>query len=122
MEAEANGKIPARLRETTMSEFTNNKLMSVDIPAADADWEVIEEFALSFDGYEACGSFEKCAEIANVRRHGSLTDLRTCLFFEQRRWRHFGVNPDGKAMKYIRSVIEKIRLKVTAEGSDKCTQ
>ena len=53
-----------------------------------------------------------CAEIANARRHNSLTDLRTCLFFEQRRWRHFGEDPEGEDMAYIREVVEKIRGRV----------
>jgi hypothetical protein len=40
--------------------------------------------------------------------------LRTCLFFEQRRWRHFGDEPDEEAMEYIRSVVQKIRAKLAA--------
>ena len=34
------------------------------------------------------------AKIANERRDSTLTDLRTCLFFECRRWRHYGDDPD----------------------------
>jgi len=94
--------------------IANNKLTLADIPSIDADWDVIEKFALTFDGYNASGSFEECADIANAGRHGSLRELRTCLFFEQRRWRHFGESPDEQAMEYIRGVVEKIRRKVEA--------
>lgn len=89
----------------------------IDIPNPDASWREIAEFALTFNGYEVWGSFEKCAEIANAKRQDSLTDLRTCLFFEQRRWRHFGEDPDGEAMAYIRALVEKIRRRVSARGA-----
>jgi hypothetical protein len=96
-----------------MHEIVNEDLTLSNIPIPDASWDEIEEFALTFDGYNVWGSFDKCAEIANARRHESLTDLRTCLFFEQRRWRHFGENPDEKTMDYIRGLVEEIRSMVS---------
>ena len=39
----------------------------------------------------------------------SLTGLRTSLFFEQRRWRHFDEHPDRHTMRYIRALLETIR-------------
>lgn len=91
----------------------NEKLTIADVPAVNDDWETISEFALTFDGYNAWGSFEKCAEIANAHKHSSLSELRTCLFFEQRRWRHFGETPHEDAMAYIRDVVSKIRQSLT---------
>jgi hypothetical protein len=88
------------------------------IPGTDADWYSISMFALQFDGYKESGSFEACAEIANSGRDKTLTDLRVCLFFEQRRWRHFGEDPDEKTMVYIRGITEKIRAKVAAQEYD----
>lgn len=96
-----------------MHEIVNEDLTLSNIPIPDASWDEIEEFALTFDGYNVWGSFDICAEIANARRHESLTDLRTCLFFEQRRWRHFGENPDEKTMDYIRGLVEEIRSMVS---------
>ena len=95
----------------------NNQLKLGQIPSDDADWQTIGKFALLFSGYEHHGSFTKCAEIANDRRDETLTDLRTCLFFEQRRWRHFGLVPDKKAMQYIRGIVEKIRRKIASENT-----
>ena len=92
-----------------MREIVNKDLMLSNIPNPDASWDEIEEFALTFDGYNVWGSFDRCAEIANTRSHESLSDLRTCLFFEQRRWRHFGENPDEETMVYIRGLVEEIR-------------
>jgi hypothetical protein len=93
-----------------MGAMDNSELSLADIPSPDAAWDVIQDFASTFNGYKVHGSFEKCAEIANEERHGSLTDLRTCLFFEIRRWHHFGDEPDADAMADIRVIVEKIRL------------
>ncbi|MBN2004324.1 MAG: hypothetical protein JXA21_13295 [Anaerolineae bacterium] len=94
------------------------------IPAPDADWGDVGEFALSFDGYAHWGSFDRCAEIGNRGKQNyddqgelpaSLTELRTCLFFEQRRFRHYGVSPEGADLGYIRALVAAIRDKVLAQ-------
>ncbi|MGI8979317.1 MAG: hypothetical protein ACR2FY_08835 [Pirellulaceae bacterium] len=95
-----------------MREITNGELVLEQIPNADADWESIEEFALTFDGYRAWGSFDKCAEIANSNQRNTLTEMRTCLFFEQRRWRHFGDEPDDESLASIRELVVGIRLRI----------
>lgn len=79
-----------------------------DVPPATADWPTIWAFALTFDGFQAHGSFDACAAIANEMRPATLGDLRTCLFFEQRRWRHYGDDPDEEAGPYIRSLVQRI--------------
>jgi len=98
-------------------EIRNDELTLELIPPPQADWDEIQEFAMTFSGYDYWGSFNACAEIANAKRHDSLTDLRTCLFFEQRRWRHFGMSPDEEAMAYIRQLVAGIRDKVASENS-----
>ena len=82
------------------------------MPPPDADVDAIGRFAATFDAYTHWGSFEACAEIANSRRQGTLTKLRTCLFFEFRRWRHYGVDHDADAVRFIRRLVEQIRLRV----------
>src|SRR3989338_5323388 len=94
------------------------ELTSADVPGPTTHWEEIEPFAYSFRGFHHWESCEKCGEIAN-RILGaylddgslpdSLTDLRTALFFEQRRWKHFGVEPDEPSMIYIHALVEAIR-------------
>jgi hypothetical protein len=108
--------------EEKMDEIAIVNLTEKDLPPPNAEnWGVIDQFALSFDGYNYWGSLKKCAEISNnsaqtYREKGilpsSLTDLRTCLFFEQRRWRHFGEHPDKDTMTYIHALVEAIRIKV----------
>ena len=55
-------------------------LTESDVPSPDADWETIGDFAILYDGYEACGSVEACAEIAKAQKHDTLENLRICLF------------------------------------------
>ena len=97
-----------------MHEIDNTELTISDIPEPNADWEDIEEFALTFDGYKACGSFEKCSEVAMKKEHGSLTELRVCLFYQQRHFRFMGLPPEEEDMPYFHSLIEQIREYVVA--------
>lgn len=94
--------------------ISNDDLSLQTIPAADAPLRDLHVFAHTFNGYEAFGSFEACAEIANSRDHSSLDHLRGCLFFEARRWRHFGEGPDAKAEAYWREIVQRIRELVAA--------
>ncbi len=100
-------------------------LTGESIPGPNAPWMPdIAEFALTFDGYLALG--DRVGDLANGTEHewsenrslpDDLVELRSCLFFEQRRYRHFGWDPDEEAMVYIRALVEAIRaLVVEAEG------
>ena len=100
----------------------NVKLNLTDVPEVDADWSEIIAFALTYDGYQFWGDFKKCAEIANQakkvyteegRLPNTLTELRTCQFFEQQRWCYFGRIPDEKSMVYINALIQGTREKLT---------
>lgn len=90
----------------------NSSLTRDAVPPADASWEEIERFARSYDAYKVWGSLEACGSIANARDTSTLDKARTCLFFEWRRWRHLGSDPDPAAMAYIRDVLERIRVQV----------
>lgn len=64
-------------------------------------------YALTFDGYDYAKKHlgRDCGELANERLHkyhetgkwdGSFEELRCCLFFEQRRYHHYGRRPEGE--------------------------
>ena len=110
-----------------MNEIPNNKLTENDLPPPNVDWTPVRLFALSFNGYDKWGSFGKCADIANDSLEkwrekeilpNSLTEIRTCLFFEQRRWTHSGSDPDEEAMIYLHALVETIRRKIVANELD----
>jgi hypothetical protein len=96
-------------------EISNEVLKLSDIPVSDSPFELVEQFGYTFNGFEQLGSFAACADIANEPRHDTLTNLRACLFFEQRRWHHYGDRPDAEAQEYQRGLVEKIRVKVSAD-------
>ena len=88
------------------------KLEVKHLPPDDASVDVLIQFAHTFDGYARWGSSAKCAEIANARDHSTIDRLRTCLFFEARRWRHFGETPDEDALRYWQSLVAGIRERI----------
>jgi len=58
-----------------LTTISNEDLRPHHLPAPDSNWVQLWEFALSFNGYEHWGSFEKCAAIANARQNETLTEL-----------------------------------------------
>lgn len=107
-----------------MDRIPNTHLIEQDIPSSRASWKKIQPFALTFNGYSHWGSFKKCREVAGqgVKLYRSqqelnltLTELRTCLFFEVRRWKHYDKNPSRKGMEYIHALTEAIRNRVNAK-------
>jgi len=92
----------------------NEELTIGQAPDEASSLGAILEFALSYNAYEVHGSSHAAAQIANRRASRTLDDLRTCLFFEARRWRHFGEDPDAEAERYIRGIVRKIRVRLSA--------
>lgn len=83
--------------------------------------DLILKYARCFDGYHAFGGFELLAELANERHRvflklgeweGTARELRGCLFFEERRWTHFGWSPEGEELKAIELLFQTIQAKV----------
>ena len=95
------------------------------VPAATDGWRKIGSFALTLDGYAflpdgGCGTLadavrSKFAETSVLTPALNLSELRACLFFEQRRHRHFGHEPDTDAMIYIAALLVAIVAKVPGE-------
>lgn len=108
---ETQAKAPSKLngRFGGVDHIPNTDIMHTAIPRGFLGWD---KFALTFNGYLVHGGFSRCAKIANRRDPKTLTDYRTCLFFEQRRWRNFERTPDAKGKAYIRSLLAGIRKKV----------
>ena len=88
-----------------MQIIPNSELNPEMIPLLMSSYADISEFAITFYGYD----LPNCAELANSRTAVTLSELRAVLFFEQRRFRHFGHNPEGNDLEYIRSIVCKIR-------------
>ena len=81
-------------------EIPNDRLHLDDIPPPRSSWDVIQKFALTFNGYEEIGE-DECGVIANKRSPSTLSEMRGCLFYEQRRFRHFDQEPEKDSLIYI---------------------
>jgi hypothetical protein len=104
-----------------MNKIPNSQLLDSDLPSRRAAWKNIIPFAQSFNGYEHWGSVQKCREVAkkgialhkaNLDLTQPLTDLRTCLFYEARRWKHLEKKPSKSGLLYVYALVEAIRLRV----------
>ena len=100
--------------------LSNAELDSGLVPGADASWDVVQEFALSYDGY---GYWTDVAELAKEAferwaREGhlpaTLDELRGCLFYEQRRSHHSGREPQGRQAAYVAALLGAIATSVGA--------
>jgi hypothetical protein len=98
----------------------------VAAPDPDGPWTDIEEFALTCE--PAAGHADLAARAGRVRRRWARycelpdepSELRGCLFFEQRRWNLFGGEPVGRARAYATALVRAIAAAVppgACEGS-----
>jgi len=108
-------------------EIPNESLMASAVPPVTASWHAIVGFALTIDGYKAIGQKE-CAKLGNRVKNTfsknpasvetlSLTELRSCLFFEQRRFNHFGHEPQDTDRIFINTLLEAIQKKIGSHDS-----
>jgi len=101
-----------------MQQIPNDHLTVETVPTPDADWQSIGAFAKTFNGDFYAGSPARAAEIAASQRHSTLSELRTCLFYEWRRYRAVGIAPDDRAMGYVHELLDKIRRKLEKDERD----
>jgi len=95
-----------------------NKVSSLDygkieMPQRGDSWQKIKKFAMEVNGYELKGSFAGAADLANRSKLDelSLSDLHMVLFFEYRRFNHFGYEPDQDAMEHIYDIVDIMNQK-----------
>ena len=98
-------------------QLTNDELILELIPDPDQDGfrRAWNHFALTINGYEACGGFDECAKVAHKvwakPEDATLTELRIGLFFKQRAGRFWEERPDGgteRAAVLIRLITAKV--------------
>lgn len=92
--------------------ISTDLLKRAQVPPPGASWDAIQAFALTFDGYAAFGN--KLGELAQRHRAAGtvptdLEELRGCLFYEQRAWRHAMSVPDRAGLAHIERLLEGIR-------------
>jgi len=90
------------------------------VPASDAPLSDVMRFAtFTYFGYDRHGGVEGLGALANAAIEqwrqsrtlpGSVRRLRASLFFESRRWHHYGYPPDDEAEVYMRALVERLRV------------
>jgi hypothetical protein len=91
------------------------RLKLSDIPEPSADWATIGRFALTFDSREAGPYLKRPPDPRELSVSSSLVDLRHYIYFQQRRWNHFGRHPDPVTVQGVREVMWMIRTKLEAQ-------
>jgi len=100
-------------------EYISNEALTLDmIPASDASWHDIALFSLTFSGYRKTGSFNRCTEVAYSRSCETLSEIRACLYFEQRRWTCLRAHPDRDTMAFVHGLLERMREKLKSNERD----
>ena len=99
-------------------EISNKKLALSDIPGPGASREMLQDFALTYNGYKRCRSEKAFHAIIHEGRENTLHELRVRLFFQQRSDRHDGYGPNEEGIAIYRGLVEKIRAKVAANERD----
>jgi hypothetical protein len=100
----------------------NGALTASGIPHRGDSWEAVSTFALSYDGYAYWDDVAALATRA-MRRWirdrtvpTSIDEVRGCLFYEQRRWQHFGEDPTGRRALYVWVLLDALRALVTSRS------
>jgi hypothetical protein len=103
----------------TIPEYVQNDALTVEmIPGKDAPWHEIVEFSLTFDGYSRTGAFNRCAEVAYSRDCTTLSEMRACLFFEQKQLLCLKELPDSETLAFIYNLLDKISEKIKRQELD----
>ena len=110
-----------------MQEYDNQMWLKPNVDVSDI--ESIWEYALTVNGYNYAkpNLGVECADLANQKLNafessgiwtGSFEELRCCLFYEQRRWHHFGTDPSGDQLLALQALVLAIseRWDTEAEG------
>src|SRR4029078_12559088 len=95
------------------AQIQTGELRAHDLPTTYGDWSDYARFAVTFTPKDREGGREFAAiAFADWRRAGevprALQELRACLWFEQRRWRFMGREPDAEGMQYAAALIRAI--------------
>jgi hypothetical protein len=92
--------------------ISTNELVLDYVPFAKSSWKNISAFALTFNPKEMGEYGIKAGDLSNCSASSSIMELRAHLYVEQRRWNHFGREPDQATMLRLRNIVAWIRKKL----------
>ena len=95
--------------------ISSGYLVPSDVPGVGADWNEIVVFSSTFDLAEMHYGQLASRELSSIDQNASLIELRSLLFYQWRRWNHFGRPPETGDMTGIHHLIECIRAHVESQ-------
>jgi hypothetical protein len=99
----------------------NSQVKVHAVPDHGDSWDAVSSFSLSYDGYAYWDDVTELAtrSIRNWTRTrqlpGSIDEVRACLFYEQRRWHHFGEEPNGRGAQYVWALLDSLRSLIAGQ-------
>lgn len=107
------------LNEDIYNHIRSDQLKVEDIPRSRADWLEFSIFALRFDPkvLGRIGYGKQVTDLNNATSDSSINELRAHLYVEQRRWNHFGRDPDYRTTMKLREILDLIREKLKSADS-----
>ena len=117
-----DGRVAPKTGAFAPCAIANMSLDPESVPGPDLGWEKLNEFALSYDGYAYWDDLPELAHrsltgwIRDDSLPAGLDELRACLFYEQRRWHHFGDAPNGRSLEYLWDLATAIRAAIEARS------
>ena len=97
---------------TTSRIISTESLKLGDVPTPESKWAKLAAFALTFDPHEMGDYGKKASDPNNISQNSLVVELRAHLYVEQRRWNHFGQEPDKVAMARLREIVTLVRKKL----------
>jgi hypothetical protein len=99
------------------AQIQTGELTVQDLPTTYGEWSDFARFAVTFAPQDreltreyATDAFARWRRTGEVPR--TLEQLRACLWFEQRRWRFMGREPDAEGMRYAGALIRAMRAQL----------
>jgi hypothetical protein len=106
----------------TACAIPNGQLRLHGIPERGDSWDAVCSFSLTYDGYAYWTDVSELAtrSVRTWTRHhrlpATIDEVRACLFYEQRRWHHFGEDPNGRGAQYVWALLDTLRNLVAARS------
>jgi len=119
----ADGRVAPKTGSFSPNAVANGALRPTAVPTETDGWDRLDEFALTYDGYAYWDNLPELAQraLSTWTRDGSLPptldERRACLFYEQRRWHHFGDVPAGRSLAYMWALAAAIRAELGAPAA-----
>ena len=97
--------------KTLPTAIPSDKLKATDIPSKFSSWSDIVEFVTTFDPRSEIHDGAAIKGIADVTEASTVREIRAALFFEYRRYNHFGYEPEPTVFKAALDAIAILKSK-----------